>query len=196
MKILALSDEESRYYYDFYKPGKLDEFDLILACGDLKKQYLEFMATMSKCPVLYVRGNHDDRLIDDPPGGCICIENRIYEYKGIRILGLGGSYRYRDGKNMYTESNMKKRILKLSLQLWKKKGFDILLTHAPAYGVNDLENISHRGFVCFRSLLDKYQPHYFIHGHVHRNYDYRIPQKSKYGSTVVINACEHVVIEF
>ena len=42
MKILAIADEESRYFYDFYMPGRLDEFDLILACGDLKAKYLEF----------------------------------------------------------------------------------------------------------------------------------------------------------
>ena len=54
MKILAVADEESKYYYDFYRPGCLDEFDLILACGDLKAKYLEFLATMSHCPVLYV----------------------------------------------------------------------------------------------------------------------------------------------
>lgn len=37
MKILAVSDIESRYYYEYYSPGKLDGFDLILACGDLSR---------------------------------------------------------------------------------------------------------------------------------------------------------------
>ena len=91
MKILALADEEAKIFYDYYRPGCLDEYELILACGDLKAKYLEFIATMAHCPVLYVRGNHDDRLEAEPPGGCICIENQVYEYRGIRILGLGGS---------------------------------------------------------------------------------------------------------
>ena len=52
MKILAIADEEAKYFYDFYVPGRLDDFDLILACGDLKKRYLEFIATMAHCPVL------------------------------------------------------------------------------------------------------------------------------------------------
>ena len=72
MKILAVSDVAAQYYYDFYAPGNLDEFDLILACGDLRAEYLEFLVTMAHCPLVYVRGNHDDRLIEEPPQGCIC----------------------------------------------------------------------------------------------------------------------------
>ena len=196
MRILAIADEEARYFYDFYTPGRLDEFDLILACGDLKVKYMEFLATMAHCPVLYVRGNHDDYLEQNPPGGCICIENKIYEYKGVRILGLGGSYRYRPGENMYTEKQMKRRILKLRLQLWRKKGFDILLTHAPAYGLNDTEHIAHRGFECFIELMEKYKPKYFIHGHVHRNYGQKIPQICSYQDTTVINAYEYCKLDY
>lgn len=196
MKILAISDQEARYYYDFYMPGRFDEFDLILACGDLKIRYLEFIATMARCPVLYVRGNHDDGFETNPPGGCICIEDKIYEYKGVRILGLGGSYRYRPGLNMYTEKQMKRRIFKLGLQLWKKKGFDILLTHAPAYGLNDEEHIAHRGFECFIELLEKYKPKYFIHGHVHRNYGQNIPQICTYQDTTVVNAYEYCKLDY
>lgn len=91
---------------------------------------------------------------------------------------------------------MKRRIHKVSLQLWKKKGFDILLTHAPAYGVNDLDSISHRGFECFVELMEKYEPKYLIHGHVHRNYDHRIPQISSYKNTTVVNACGYCRIDF
>ena len=196
MKILAIADEEARYYYDCYRDGCLDEFDLILACGDLKARYLEFIATMAHCPLLYVRGNHDDHFAVQPPEGCICIEDKIYEYKGVRILGLGGSYRYRPGNNLYTEKEMKRRIQKVGFQLWRKKGFDILLTHAPAYGVNDLDNIAHRGFESFLELMDKYKPKYFVHGHVHRNYDHKVPQRSSYGDTTVINAYEYCKFDY
>ncbi len=39
MRILAVSDVPSDMYYKFYKPGKLDEFDLILSCGDLSPEW-------------------------------------------------------------------------------------------------------------------------------------------------------------
>ena len=128
-----------REYYDDYRPGCLSQFDLILACGDLKRPYLEFLVTMARCPLLYVRGNHDDDFALEPPEGCICIEDRIYVHQGIRILGLGGSYRYRKGNNMFTEAQMGLRILRQKPKLWRSGGIDILVTHAPARHINDFE---------------------------------------------------------
>ena len=43
MKVLAIADEESRYLWDFFQPEKLKDIDLILSCGDLKAQYLDFL---------------------------------------------------------------------------------------------------------------------------------------------------------
>ena len=194
MRILAVSDVESKRYYEYYQKGSLDSFDLILSCGDLHPEYLEFLVTMAHCPLLYVHGNHDDRYGREPDG-CICVDDRLYVYNGLRIVGLGGSCRYRDGKYMYTEHEMKRRIFRLGYRLRRSGGFDILLTHAPVRGLGDLEDLPHRGFNSFRRLLDRWQPRYFIHGHVHRDYGHRIPQKSSYGDTVVINACESCVIE-
>ncbi len=196
VKILAVSDVTAEGYYDFYTPGKLDEFDLILACGDLDRGYLEFLVTMARCPLVYVRGNHDDALIEEPLEGCICAEDRIVVVNGIRILGLGGSYRYRDGENMFTEWQMRRRVWKLWPQLLRRGGFDILLTHAPARQVNDMDDLSHRGFGCFVTLLDKYRPKYFVHGHVHRNYGVNIPQRTVRGETAIINAYDHCAFQF
>jgi len=196
MRLLAVGDIPSAYYYEYYTPGKLDKFDIILSSGDLGKSYLEFLATLSHCPVVYVRGNHDDGYAKAPPEGCICAEDRIVLCQGLRILGLGGSYRYRRGENMYTERQMRRRILRLQLQLQKYHGFDILLTHAPARRINDFDTLSHRGFECFTELLEKYRPAYFVHGHIHRNYGMNIPQRTVWGSTNIINAYDHCEFEF
>lgn len=196
MRILAVADVEAKYFYDYYTPGKLDGFDLILACGDLHRSYLEFLVTMARCPLLYVRGNHDDSFLENPPEGCICVEDTIYKYNGLRILGLGGSFRYRRGENMYTERQMCRRIRRLWWKLRFNGGFDILLTHAPARGINDLDSLSHRGFECFVRLLDKYHPRYFVHGHIHKNYGTRIPQKTQRGDTLIINAFEYCAFDW
>jgi len=196
MRVLAVGDVPSPYYYEHYAPGRLNEFDLILSCGDLKQSYLEFLATLAPCPVVYVRGNHDDSYAAAPPGGCICAEDRIVVYRGLRILGLGGSYRYRDGRNMYTEQQMRRRVRRLYFQLQKHHGFDILLTHAPARHINDFDTLPHRGFECFAELLDRYRPPYFVHGHIHRNYGMNIPQRTVYGSTTIINAFDHCGFDF
>ena len=59
MKILTLSDQECAALYDYYIPGRLDGYDLIISCGDLNAKYLSFIVTMATVPVLYVHGNHD-----------------------------------------------------------------------------------------------------------------------------------------
>lgn len=191
MTILAIADEEAKALYDYYQPGRLDGVDIIIACGDMKRTYLEFLATMSHCPVLYVPGNHDDDYAENPPEGCECIDEKIYVHNGVRIAGLGGAYAYKPGQYMFTEQQMRWKILHLTPYIVRHGGFDILVTHAPARHVNDWDAPSHRGFECFTALLKRFQPRYFLHGHIHRNYGMNVPRKTRYGDTLVINAYEY-----
>ncbi len=195
MKILALADEESTYLWDFFEKEKFKGIDLIISCGDLAASYLSFLATLTNIPVLYVHGNHDDRYEQDPPGGCICIEDTIFVYKGVRIMGLGGSMRYNYGINQYTEKEMKSRLRHMRLPLFWRGGIDILVTHAPAYGINDGDDLPHQGFETFREILDKYKPKFFLHGHVHMNYGRKHKRYDVYKDTEIINAYERYVIE-
>ena len=194
MKLLLLSDKESPYLWDYYTPGRLKGYDLILSCGDLKADYLTFIATMAHAPVLYVRGNHDTRYDRKPPEGCICIEDQIYNYKGLRILGLGGSALYSGGSDQYSEKEMKRRIQKLRFRLMRSHGVDIVLTHAPAAGYGDTNDYAHRGFSCFLDLIDRYKPKYLIHGHVHMNYGRNIVRELQRNETKIINAYERYEI--
>ncbi len=195
MKIMAIADQESKLLWDYFDKSYLEGIDLILSCGDLKPQYLSFLATFTHAPILYVHGNHDDRYEQVSPDGCICIEDKIYVHNGVRILGLGGSMRYKPGEHQYTPAQMRWRVRKLWLKLKYHGGFDILLTHAPAYNLNDGEDLPHRGFEAFRFLLDKYRPAYFVHGHVHMNYGRRYPRTCTYNETQVINAFEKYIFE-
>ena len=195
MKILFLADEESKVYWDYFKKEQFEGIDLIISCGDLKPEYLSFLATLVPVPLLYVHGNHDDKYDKRPPEGCICIEDRIYNFNGIRILGLGGSYRYKDGVNQYTELQMARRIAKLKLKLTINRGFDILVTHSPAYGFHDGEDQCHRVFDSFNRLINTYHPKYFVHGHVHMNYGRQFPRVDEIGDTKVINAFERYILE-
>lgn len=190
MNIMAVSDTESKALWDHYNSNKITNTDLLLSCGDLDPNYLSFLVTCTNLPLLYVHGNHDDNYKNPDPDGCICIDDKIYVHEGIRILGLGGSMRYRDGKYMYTERAMQRRIRRLTLQLRKHGGFDILLTHSPAYRLGDWDSFAHRGFKAFVDLLDTYQPKYMVHGHVHLNYGVNIPRIIDYNHTKIINAYE------
>lgn len=192
MKILTVSDVESRALWDYFDPKMLEGVDLVLSCGDLKPQYLSFIATFTHAPVLYVHGNHDASYKLHPPEGCTCIEDSIYDFCGLRILGLGGSMRYKAGPFQYTEQEMARRVQRMRYQLLRRRGFDILLTHAPARGLYDGEDLPHRGFECFNQLMDKYAPRCFIHGHVHLNYG-ALPRTYMHQNTLVVNTYERHV---
>ena len=195
MKLLIISDEESPALWDYYQPGRLKDYDLIISCGDLKSKYLSFLVTMARCPLLYVHGNHDTDYVKEPPNGCDCIDDMLVEYNGLRILGLGGCRRYHPGKHQYSERQMRRRIRKLRWHIWRAGGVDIVVTHAPPEGVGDGDDPAHWGFECFRSLLDKYKPAYLFHGHVHLRYGIDQIREREYGATKVINSSERYVLE-
>ena len=195
MKILALSDEECPALYEHYVSGRLADYDLIISCGDLNAKYLSFIVTMARVPVLYVHGNHDVGYDRVPPEGCDCIDDQLIVYKGVRILGLGGCKKYREAPHQYTEKEMKKRIRKLRWKLWRHKGVDIVVTHAPPAGIGDSDDVAHQGFETLLQLMDKYRPKYLLHGHVHLSYGIDQTRVREYGDTKVINTCQRYVLE-
>lgn len=195
MKFLLISDEECPGLWEYGTREKLREYDLIISCGDLKASYLSHLVTLARCPLLYVHGNHDGSYDVTPPEGCDCIEDRMVEFNGVRILGLGGCRQYHPGPHQYTEKEMYRRIKKLRGKIRKAGGVDIVVTHAPAEGLGDGADPAHLGFAALRDLLDQYKPAYLCHGHVHLNYGQNQPRIIQYGVTTVINAMERYVLE-
>lgn len=205
MKILLLADREEKALWGDWSDNmkkRLSEVELILSAGDLDPDYLEFLVTMLNKPLVYVRGNHDGRYDVKPPEGCINADGKIVDICGLRILGLGGSMRYKPGDpDMYTEREMRRRILALSGKLIRSRsdrngGFDILLTHAPCRGYGDMEDIPHRGFECFNGLLMRNRPRLHCFGHVHQEYgQFKRTLQHPSGATL-INACGYYIFEY
>ena len=106
MKILLLADVESKYLWDYFEKEKLDGIDLIISCGDLKAEYLSFLATFTTAPVLYVHGNHDVKYDYKAPDGCVCIDDRVFVHNGLRIAGLGGSMCYSEEIPVHRETDV------------------------------------------------------------------------------------------
>ena len=195
MKILAVADEECKALWDYFTPDKLEGVELIIACGDLSRHYLEYLATMAPVPLLYVHGNHDESYDTRPPQGVICLDDDVYVHNGLRIAGLGGSCRYRTGAWQFTEAEMKKRINRLRGKIDRHGGIDILVTHAPLHGYGDMTDLPHRGFTVFSVLLDRYHPQLMLHGHIHLNYGCSIPREQQYGATRIVNCYERVYLD-
>lgn len=189
MRILALADEPNNRLWGEKCRELLEGTDLILSAGDLPAAYLSYLTCFTHAPILYVHGNHDEKYRAKPPEGCICTDGRIATVNGVRILGLGGSMRYRDGEHMYTEAEMRSRIRQVKKQIRAHGGFDVLLTHAPVKGVGDQQDLPHQGFECFQTLLDAYRPAVMFHGHIHRSYTANFVREREWNGIPVINAC-------
>ena len=194
MKILLVSDKEEPYIWDYFDRERFKDIELVLSCGDLKAEYLSFLVTMINAPLVYVPGNHDTSYSQNPPEGCISADDNLITVNGIRIVGLGGCMNYNNRKYQYTEEQMEKRIWKLRRKIRKHKGFDVLLTHAPALGLGDGSDTAHRGFASFVKMLDEYSPKYFFHGHQHLNYS-RIQRTMQYKNTTIVNGYGYYIFD-
>ena len=215
MKILVISDEVVPQLYNTSIETRYADVDLVLSCGDLPAYYLEFIVTVLNVPLYYVNGNHDqeqracsyergpqrsNNLMEFPrPGGCINIDGRVVEYKGLLIAGLEGSMRYKPGPYQYTQNEMTYKVARLWLKMLlrrilKGRWVDILITHAAPFEIHDGKDHCHTGFRAFLGFMRRYRPQYLIHGHSHV-YDRRSSRTTQFGETMVLNAHPYRIIE-
>ena len=187
----------------------------MLSCGDLPFDYLEYLVSRLDVPLLYVPGNHDPNLVPpdptwmplraeisaSPPGpaGCENIDGRVVEVNGLRIAGLGGSIRYKEGPHQYTQAQATWRALRLEVRIRLKRvragrKLDILVTHAPPFGLAEAKDSAHVGFVAALRLIQRFSPLLALHGHVHP-YGRNLAE-ARVGSTRVINVVPSRVIDF
>ena len=211
-RILAVADEVEESLYG----DRLDTLrpDFVIGCGDLPFDYLEYLVSRVNVPLYYVPGNHDPSLKEPdttwtplravvelpPPGpeGCINVDGRVVEVRGLRIAGLGGSLRYKEGPNQYSQAQMGRRALRLELRLRLNRvrngrKLDVLVTHAPPFGLAQAEDAAHVGFVAFLRLIRSFRPLLAVHGHIHP-YGRVLPER-KVGPTRVVNAVPFRLIE-
>ena len=199
MKILTVSDTVVPGIYDTSIQERYSDVDLVLGCGDLPNYYLEFIVTMLNKPLYYVFGNHDENVTYTnkgpkrvEPGGCVNLDRRTVNYKGLLLAGLEGSMRYKKGGGpQYTDQEMWLKTLSLVpclLQNRLRYGrfLDILITHAPPYSIHDASDLCHTGFKAFLWLMKHFQPRYLLHGHIHL-YGHYPSRRTMYESTLVIN---------
>ncbi len=227
-RILAIADEVD----ESLGPETLAALrpTLIISCGDLPFDYLEYVVTLANVPLLYVPGNHDphvtrptapalrspfvgvqpaflptstarghdiwDEARQAGPAGCVSVDGRVIEVGGLRVAGLGGSHRYSDGPNQYTQGQMRLRALRLAFRARLRHpaaGVDVLVTHAPPLGLGDEQDRCHQGFAPFHTLVERLSPKLLVHGHVHPYGEVRSDRVI--GRTRVVNAIPRRLLE-
>ena len=209
-RILAIADEVDEALYGDKLIGLRP--DLVVSCGDLPFDYLEYIVSRLDVPLVYVPGNHDPELrapapgwtqvhVDSPipgPQGCDNADGRVISASRLRIAGLGGSMRYKPGPHQYTEAGMRWRALSLEVRIKlhpkpAARKIDVLITHAPPLGWDTRDDQAHRGFASFVRLVRVLAPKVLMHGHVHP-YGRSEPPRAL-GGTQVINAVPSKLIE-
>jgi Icc-related predicted phosphoesterase len=205
LKILAVSDVVVDRLYSAQVAERLSDVELILGCGDLPYEFLEFLVSSMNIPLLYVPGNHDPAYDDKKPAahaaGCELLDREVRSVNGLNIAGLGGSIRYRPGcPNQYTQSQMYSRMSSfIPKLLWylPKHGniLDIMIAHSPPRGIHDDDDQAHTGFSAFRDFIQTFKPRYFLHGHTMVYKSNIVPPITKVGTTTVINVYPYRIIE-
>jgi predicted phosphodiesterase len=169
---------------------RYSDVELIVSCGDMPAAYLEFITSVLNLPLFYVRGNHDEGYSDRPPGG-EDLHNRIVTHNGISFMGLEGSIRYNNGAIQYNDVEMMRMVLgagpKLQFRKWRYgRAVDVFVTHSPAHGIHDGEDLPHHGFKSFLKYMEWYRPRFMVHGHVH-TWDRRTTVETDYLDTHIMN---------
>ena len=206
MKILAVSDRVVETIYSSRIRERFSDVDMVLSCGDLPYSYLEYIVSMLNVPCFFVHGNHDhpEYLADGrtltKPGGWFNLDERTIKIKNVLLGGLEGSMRYKPGAPFqYTENEMAYKAWRLGLTLIMNRVLhgrclDILITHAPPFGIHDGEDWPHRGFKALLRLMARFRPRYLLHGHKHI-YGPECRQ-TRYMDTEIINVYPYRVIEW
>ncbi len=195
IKILSVSDVVQPVLFENRAHRPFAEVDLILSCGDLPPEYLARLVNCFEVPLYYVCGNHDIRYDEKPPEGCLNLHRRLVNFKGLNILGLEGSHWYSGGPHQYEEWRMRSIIRRLRPTLWWRAGIDVVIAHAPPRNIHDAQDPCHRGFECYRRLIEKYRPSYFIHGHIHKAFSDFSERITKVDTTKVVNTYGYCLLE-
>ena len=197
MRILAVSDVEDEAVAASL-PARAGSIDLVLGCGDLTYEYLDFVATAAAAPLRAVHGNHDvpPETLDDREVAVwwdgIDLHGRVVSIDGLLVGGLQGSPRYNKGPFQSSEGDMWLAILGMvpalvANRIRHGRFIDVLVTHAPPRGIHDRPDPAHRGFAAFRTFLRWFRPRYHVHGHTHV-FDTRMVTQTQFGPTTVVNA--------
>jgi len=191
VKLLAVSDTVMPQMENAaHLRRRYHDVTLLVSCGDLPSAYLEFITSVLNIPLAYVRGNHDARYDEHPPGGDD-LHKRMRIYGGLSFFGLEGCIRYSGEPVQYSEQEMFRMVLSSALRLSLRRlrhgyGMDVLVTHSPARGIHDAQDRPHQGFTSLLRFLRWMRPRYMLHGHVH-TYDRRTIVETQFGPTTIMN---------
>ena len=195
MKILAISDIVVDWIYNSKIRNMIPDINLVIGCGDLPHDYLEFVVSSLDIPVFFVNGNHSQVVTHEKQHnyyhGAVDLHCQVKRLNGCSFAGVEGSIRYNDGPFQYSQVEMWLNVFRLvpSLLLNRINAghyINVFISHAPPWGIQDQSDFAHQGIKAFRWLLNRFHPEYHLHGHTHI-YRPDTPVVTQFGKTKVVN---------
>jgi hypothetical protein len=219
-RILCVSDEIDPLVYSNNLKKRYGDVDFVIGAGDLDLSYYGFIVSTLNRPLYFIFGNHhlshlqyfSRRYRSQLPFpeaesltrnffGSTYIGEGVKRDKrtGLILAGFGGSHRYNKGNHQFTDLQMWVRVLlripkMVYYRLRFKRWIDIMVTHAPPFGINDREDRCHQGFKAFLWFMRVFKPRYLLHGHVHL-LDSNEIKTARYQDTEIINVFHSYLLE-
>lgn len=177
MKTLIMSD--------LHGFGELPEIqpELVILLGDIEYYEIRKIDKKYNCVKMGVLGNHDAPDYFDNTS-IINLHGQITHFNGYKIAGFQGCPKYNKRNFCQYMDEQVEEVLK------DMERVDIFVAHSnPMLEANfDLQD-AHRGFNSFTKYIEKNQPRYFFHGHIHDD------KKIKIGETELISVFPYLILD-
>ena len=72
---------------------------------------------------------------------------------------------------------------------------DVMLAHAPPFGIHNGPDFPHRGFKVFLSFMRRFEPRYLLHGHIHLSYGFGSVTETRFHNTTVLNTAGYRLMQ-
>ncbi len=161
MKILTIADLHTWNTRELESIQGLD-YNCCCLLGDISEGVLKIIKLLVNKPLFGVLGNHDD-----PSSLSHCgidnIDRKCVTINGVKIVGFGGSHRYKNGD--YPMLTQKESIIAADVCPCG----DILISHDTAYHVMKRFDKAHCGLKGLSGYIANSKPSLNICGHYHVN---------------------------
>jgi Icc-related predicted phosphoesterase len=120
--------------------------------------------------------------------GIINLHLQTFEHKGVLFGGFEGSIRYKASAHaiMHTQEEA-------DVMLKNFPHVDVMLCHAPPYGINDEpDSSSHQGFKALTTYIETKKPKHFFHGHTYPKAENLV---ERHGNTIITYVYQDKIVQ-
>ena len=165
ISILVIADTHGTLNEDdFKKYLENKSYDLCIMLGDHYNKDIDIITRNVDRTKLYgIKGNHDYDYLSDY--NIQNLNGKIIEVKGIKILGMEGSFKYKP-------ANFPSFTQEESLEFFSNQGkVDILVTHDKKFDPLKLKDPAHQGLIGITDYIYRNNVPIHIHGHIHEDFE-------------------------